>query len=64
VANDSNDESDTSSGSEFPVDETNQKEEDAIFIKKLPASVKLNDIFEVFSKTGRIKVCLTLSYVY
>jgi RNA recognition motif-containing protein len=55
----SDDESDASSVSEFSVDGNNQIEENAIFIRSLPATVKFNELFDVFSKVGRIKVCLT-----
>ena len=57
----SDDESDASSVSEFSVDDNNQIQENAIFIRKLPVTVKFNELFDVFSKVGRIKVCLTFS---
>jgi RNA recognition motif-containing protein len=61
TAGDSDDESDdVSSVSELPVHDNNEKEENAIFIRNLPANVKVNDIFGLFGKFGRIKVCLTL----
>ena len=57
----SDDESDVSSVSELSVNDNNQKEENAIFIRNLPATVKFKDVFDVFSKVGRIKVCLILT---
>jgi RNA recognition motif-containing protein len=60
TAHDSDEESDVASVSELPVHDNNEKEENAIFIKNLPATVKVNDVFDLFSKSGRIKVCLTL----
>ncbi|CAF1293167.1 unnamed protein product [Didymodactylos carnosus] len=54
TANASDDENDASSVSEFSTDQ-NQKEEDAIFVRYLPATVKFNDVFGLFSKVGRIK---------
>ncbi len=57
----SDDESDWSSVSDLSVDDNNQIEENAIFIRKLPVTVKFNELFDVFSKVGRIKVCLILS---
>ncbi|CAF0880506.1 unnamed protein product [Rotaria sordida] len=55
ATNEPNDESDASSVSDSPVDDTNHNAEDAIFIRNLPAIVKFNDIFDLFSKVGRIK---------
>jgi RNA recognition motif-containing protein len=61
TAHDSDDESDDiSSVSELSVHDKNEKEENAIFIRNLPVNVKVNDVFDLFSKSGRIKVCLTL----
>ncbi len=60
AANNSDDESDGSEVSEFSVGDPNQKEEDAIFIRNLPATIKFNDLFDVFAKAGRIKVNLNL----
>lgn len=31
-------------------------EENAVFVKNLPADIKFNEAFEFFSKAGRIKV--------
>ncbi|CAF0936337.1 unnamed protein product [Rotaria sordida] len=50
ATNEPNDESDASSVSDSPVDDTNHNAEDAIFIRNLPAIVQLNDIFDLFSK--------------
>ncbi|CAF0727716.1 unnamed protein product [Adineta steineri] len=55
AAGDSDNESDTVSVSGFSVDGSTQKEEDAIFIRNLPATIKFNDLFDYFSKVGRIK---------
>ncbi len=61
TAGDSDDESDdVSSVSELSVHDKNEKEENAIFIRNLPATVKVNDVFGLCGKFGRIKVCLTL----
>jgi RNA recognition motif-containing protein len=60
AVHDSDDESDASNVSESTGVDNNQKEEDAIFIRNLPSTIKFNEIFDVFSKSGRIKVCLTL----
>ncbi|CAF2844841.1 unnamed protein product [Rotaria sp. Silwood2] len=56
ATNESNDESDVSSVSEFSIGDSNLKEEDTIFIRNLPATIKFNDLFDLFSKIGRIKV--------
>ncbi len=63
ATNDSNDESDASSVSEFPVGDNNWREEYAIFIRNLPSNIRFNDIFDLFSKIGRIKVCLISVYL-
>ncbi|CAF0914547.1 unnamed protein product [Adineta ricciae] len=55
VDDDSDAESIISSTSEMCTDDTNQKEENAIFVRNLPANVKFNDVFDFFSKIGRIK---------
>jgi RNA recognition motif-containing protein len=57
----SDDESDVSSVSELSVNNNNQKEENAIFIRNLPATAHFKDVFDVFSKVGRIKVCSILT---
>jgi RNA recognition motif-containing protein len=59
AAHDCSDDSDGSSISETFAGGINQKEEDAIFIRNLPSTVKFNELLDLFSKVGRIKVCLT-----
>ncbi|UJR32902.1 hypothetical protein I4U23_020363 [Adineta vaga] len=54
-AGDSDAESVSSSISETCTDDKNKKEDDAIFIRNLPGNVKFNDVFDFFSKVGRIK---------
>ena len=56
---DSDAESTISSTSNMCISDTNEKEENTIFIRNLPANVKFNDVFDFFSKVGRIKVNLT-----
>ena len=56
----SDDESDVSSVPE-PSINNNQKEENAIFIRNLPATIEVKDIVDIFGKAGRIKVCLILT---
>jgi RNA recognition motif-containing protein len=63
AVHDSDDESDASNVSESAGVDNNQKEEDAIFIRNLPSTITFNEIFDVFSKSGRIKVCLTSVYL-
>jgi len=60
AVNNSDDESDGSEVSELSVGDSNQKEEDAIFIRNLPGTIKFNDLFDLFAKAGRIKVNLNL----
>jgi RNA recognition motif-containing protein len=64
AANESDNESIASTVPEFPSDDAYQKEEDAIFIRNLPSTVKFNDLFDLFSTVGRIKVCLTVLHLY
>jgi RNA recognition motif-containing protein len=59
-ANDSDDENDVASASEPPIHGNNEREENAIFIRNLPVTLNVNDVFDLFSKSGRIKVCFTL----
>jgi RNA recognition motif-containing protein len=59
AAHDSNDDSDDSSVPETSAGGISQKEEDSIFIRNLPSTVKFNELLDLFSKVGRIKVCLT-----
>ncbi|CAM4810830.1 unnamed protein product [Rotaria magnacalcarata] len=41
--------------SETSTTDNGAKEEDTIYIRNLPATVKFNDLFDLFSKFGRIK---------
>lgn len=42
-----------------------EHEEDAVFVRNLPSGVQIDDIFDVFSTAGRIKVCFfSLHYTH
>jgi RNA recognition motif-containing protein len=56
MVDDSDEESDSESFPDFGVADSLETKEDAIFIRNLPSTVKVNEIFDVFSEAGRIKV--------